>query len=156
MIKSLFIPLAMAAALVSSCQNGEADLIAEPLAKSEVRSYQAAPKVERAPAATQEVTADKLIRDFEANKIRAKLTYHKKRFIVSGVISDFGMDVAGSPYFTLESYESAPSTVTVYFPKGTEGRVALLEKGFKFRADCLIGRKMLGVVIVRECRVAES
>ena len=94
------------------------------------------------------VTAAELLAAYHVNEVAANLRYEDKFVRVSGVVSNIGEDILGSPYITFEA--DGIFSVQAMFPTSEERRLARLIQGDFIRADCRCDGKF-GNVVLRDC-----
>lgn len=98
---------------------------------------------------SESITADRLYEEFEANEVRAEGRYKGKRYRISGTVADIGTDILGSPYVILATAKGRQA-VQCSFERDMKNRLALLDKGEAFAANCEVSTKMI-YVQARDC-----
>jgi len=83
------------------------------------------------------ITASKLADEYDSNKIAADKKYKGKLLEVTGVISDIGTDIMGTPYYALETDKGY--IVQCMVPKANIDEMTEFKKGD-------------GIVITRYCK----
>ena len=98
-------------------------------------------------AATMNVTAKTLLKDYEANELAFEEKYVGKVLAVTGTIDDVGRAVGSlSVGFKAESDDTL-NQVTAYFSESHKGALAKLKKDQTVKVKCRCDGVSLGVII---------
>jgi hypothetical protein len=91
-----------------------------------------------------------LYEQYEKNEVAADQTYKGRLVMLHGIVKDIGKDIAGTPYVILGENRDNPLGVQAMFAPSDADTVAALSKGQRISVECLVGGKMMNV-IVRGC-----
>ena len=107
--------------------------------------------VDRPQAGAVSVSAETLIREYEANEVAADVAYKGKRLAVFGKVESIGKDILDTPYVTLSSNgEHAFASVQCMFDDAAIGHLSTLTKGVSVTVEGTCDGK-LGNVLLKDC-----
>lgn len=98
----------------------------------------------------QKVTAETLMRDYQANEVAADSKYKGQIVEVSGIVDTIGKDILDNPYVSFKTNEVI-FTIQCMFDKSQAEQLAGLSKGQKLTVQGKVSGK-LGNIILRECK----
>lgn len=95
------------------------------------------------------VTADSLLKAYEANEISADAQFKGKTVEITGTIDTIGKDILNDPYVALDTQNSI-FNVQCMFDKSNSEKLVNLSKGTKITLTGVVSGKMWNI-IVRQC-----
>lgn len=103
-----------------------------------------------------EVTATKLLADYDENAIAADNTYKDQLVMVTGTVGNIDKDITGSPYVTLKNDDNQWSIMSVqcYFKRNNTDGIATLKEGDIITIVGKCSGKSLNVA-VKDCELVE-
>lgn len=100
----------------------------EPQQKENVKPTKT-PKVEEKIEEVIVISVQDLYNAYQDNEVAADLKYKHKMLEVTGVISDFGVDVFGTAFIKFDTGKGPFNDAQVFFKKGQEEKISELSKG---------------------------
>ena len=100
-----------------------------------------------------EISAVKLSREYNENKVSADIKYKDKYVRMNGIVNDIGKDILDDPYVTLKGIETLLFGIQCMFSHSDEPQLANLTKGQSITLEGSVSGEMIGNVIVRGCKI---
>lgn len=99
------------------------------------------------------VTAETLMRDYQANEVAADAKYKNQTLEVSGLVDTIGKDILDTPYVSFKTNEVI-FTVQCMFDKSQADQLAPLAKGQSLIVRGKVSGK-LGNILLNECQIVK-
>lgn len=110
---------------------------------------------ESKPIEVIEVSASRLLNEYDSNAIAAGEKYEDKPLKITGIISDIGTDIRDEAYVKLADTVGAFNGVQCFFNRDTASTVSSLSKGSTVTLQGIATREVIGNVIVEDCQVVQ-
>lgn len=98
------------------------------------------------------ITADRLMREYEANEVAADRRYKGKVIVVTGVIDSIGTDVLDTLYVVLQAESEGLSRVQCYFGDSHATELSQLREGVRIDIKGRCGGKFMNIQL-RGCTI---
>lgn len=134
--------------IIGSLGNGAED-------SKEAQTDQSTSNEQSQPEEIVKVSAVQLSKAYDENKVAADAKYEGKKLEISGVISDIGKDITGTPYVVLKGVEYKLFGVQCMFPRAKEAALINLTKGQSLTVQGKLSGELIGNVVVRDCEIVQ-
>lgn len=104
-------------------------------------------KEQEAKAPAQQVTAEKLFSEYEANEIAADQKYKDKVVVVTGTVEEIAKDLTGDIYVTLSTGEMSVGSIQCFFSDDHVNDAAKLSKGQTATIKGMCEGKMMNILV---------
>jgi hypothetical protein len=101
------------------------------------------------------VSADTLVKEYEANEVSADAKFKNKTLEVNGTINAIGKDILDTPYITLQGGSNMFLGLQCMFSKSDQSSLINLKKSQKITVRGEVSGK-LGNVLLNDCSVVTT